>query len=382
MYVIIMNPKDIGNFLTKLRKEAGLTQEELSEYLHLTHQAVSKWETGNGIPDILTIIELSNLYNVTIGEIFSGERSTDEKERPKKVEVEKPIINIKGYVRKKNRQRRIKKCILNGIPIFLALLIFAFIFLLCFYKTNRIYSLTYSDNALELYNSIIYINDKHITWKTGTITYNDKSIPYDNTIITLYYENNSNYIEFMKFSYDGEDKICNYKECKKLKRYIRNKNLIIKIKTIIDNESVEFVFNPQVIKIDEDKEKELYANDATNLKNTNYLSNKNCLYKNGYKDYDELTMYKVEKIKGYYATIYIKKNNIIMNYSHNEYDVSIDLEKIRITTERTIEEYIYRIDGKINYSFFEKSTIDFKSMIKLIENHKDEYSKILVCNNQ
>lgn len=382
MYVIIMSPKDIGNFLTKLRKEAGLTQEELSEYLHLTHQAVSKWETGNGIPDILTIIELSNLYNVTIGEIFAGERSTDEKEHPKKVEVENPIINIKGYVRKKNRQRRIKKYILNSIPIFLALLIVTFIFLLCFYKTNRIYSLTYSDNALELYNSIIYINDKHITWKTGTITYNDKSIEYDNTIITLYYENNSNYIEFMKFSYDGEDKICNYKECKKLKRYIRNKNLIIKIKTIINNESVEFVFNPQVIKIDEDKEKELNTKDATNLKNVNYLSNKDCLYKNGYSDYDELTMYKVKEIEGNYATIYIKKNNIVTNYSYKEYDVSIDLEKIRIITEKTTKEYIYTINDKLSHNFFNKKAINFNFMIDLVKTHKNEYSKILICNNE
>lgn len=377
-----MNPKDIGNFLTKLRKEAGLTQEELSEYLHLTHQAVSKWETGNGIPDILTVIELSNLYNVTIGEIFAGERSTNENGVPIKDEQEKPIINIKGYVRKKNRQRRIKRYILNSIPIILVLLIFTFILLLCFYKTNKIYSLSYSDTNLEIYNSIIYINDKHITWKTGTITYNNEPISYNNTIITLYYENNSDYIEFMKFSYDGEDKICIFKECKKLRRYIKNKNLNIKIKTVIDDEPVELVLNPQVIKIEEDKENELYAKDATNLKDINYLSNKECLYNNGYSDYDELSLSKKTNYNKIEIHYFIKKEKYFLIFESNNYKYEIFKDKIFVFQNKTlIQTYNLKIEtgtyGIDNFLLQKVPELDY-----IIKEYLSEIKRINSCNNE
>lgn len=377
-----MNPKDIGNFLTKLRKEAGLTQEELSEYLHLTHQAVSKWETGNGIPDILTVIELSNLYNVTIGEIFAGERSTNENGVPIKDEQEKPIINIKGYVRKKNRQRRIKRYILNSIPIILVLLIFTFILLLCFYKTNKIYSLSYSDTNLEIYNSIIYINDKHITWKTGTITYNNEPISYNNTIITLYYENNSDYIEFMKFSYDGEDKICIFKECKKLRRYIKSKNLNIKIKTVIDDEPVELVLNPQVIKIEEDKENELYAKDATNLKDINYLSNKECLYNNGYSDYDELSLSKKTNYNKIEIHYFIKKEKYFLIFESNNYKYEIFKDKIFVFQNKTlIQTYNLKIEtgtyGIDNFLLQKVPELDY-----IIKEYLSEIKRINSCNNK
>ena len=42
----------IGNFLKKLRKEKGITQEQLAEILNVSGRTVSRWETGNNMPDI------------------------------------------------------------------------------------------------------------------------------------------------------------------------------------------------------------------------------------------------------------------------------------------------------------------------------------------
>lgn len=68
-----MNQEKIGNFIKKIRIENKLTQKELAEKLGVTFQAVSKWENGKNIPDILILQEFSRLFNVDINEILSGE---------------------------------------------------------------------------------------------------------------------------------------------------------------------------------------------------------------------------------------------------------------------------------------------------------------------
>lgn len=58
--------------LIRLRKAAGLTQEQLAEKLYVTRQAVSKWERGESMPDIETVAALAELYSVTTDEIIRG----------------------------------------------------------------------------------------------------------------------------------------------------------------------------------------------------------------------------------------------------------------------------------------------------------------------
>lgn len=52
--------------LRLIRKSMGLTQEELAEKLSVSRQAVAKWESGQGYPDIANLIQISNLFHVTI----------------------------------------------------------------------------------------------------------------------------------------------------------------------------------------------------------------------------------------------------------------------------------------------------------------------------
>ena len=56
--------------LTKLRKLAGLSQEEVAEKLEVTRQTVSKWETGQSSPDLDKVLPLCGLYNVTPDELL------------------------------------------------------------------------------------------------------------------------------------------------------------------------------------------------------------------------------------------------------------------------------------------------------------------------
>lgn len=65
-----MNRHAISKYLQLLRREHGYTQETLAQTLHISRQAVSKWETGDAIPDPDILLELSRLYQVTINDIL------------------------------------------------------------------------------------------------------------------------------------------------------------------------------------------------------------------------------------------------------------------------------------------------------------------------
>jgi len=60
--------------LQKLRKNRGLTQEELAEALYVSRTAVSKWESGRGYPSIDSLKEISNYFSVSIDDLLSGEK--------------------------------------------------------------------------------------------------------------------------------------------------------------------------------------------------------------------------------------------------------------------------------------------------------------------
>ena len=60
----------IGNKIRTLRKQAGMTQVELGNKLNVSAQAVSKWEKSLSEPDTTTIREISNLFNISIDELF------------------------------------------------------------------------------------------------------------------------------------------------------------------------------------------------------------------------------------------------------------------------------------------------------------------------
>ena len=73
-----MDQKKIGEFLRELRKEKGLTQEQLAEQFNVSGRTVSRWETGSNMPDISIIPEMADFYGVDIREIIEGERRPAE----------------------------------------------------------------------------------------------------------------------------------------------------------------------------------------------------------------------------------------------------------------------------------------------------------------
>ena len=70
-----MTNKSIGNFLSELRKEKGITQKELADYLNVSDKTVSHWECDKYSPDISIIPVLAEFFGVTCDEILKAEKS-------------------------------------------------------------------------------------------------------------------------------------------------------------------------------------------------------------------------------------------------------------------------------------------------------------------
>ena len=73
-----MNLAKVGKFITELRKEQGLTQEQLGEKIGVTNKTISRWETGTYLPPADALLTLSELYGVSINEILAGKRISEQ----------------------------------------------------------------------------------------------------------------------------------------------------------------------------------------------------------------------------------------------------------------------------------------------------------------
>ena len=72
-----MDQEKIGKFICAMRKQQGMTQEQLGESLGVTNKTVSRWETGKYMPDIDKLQELSAILGISINELLAGERIED-----------------------------------------------------------------------------------------------------------------------------------------------------------------------------------------------------------------------------------------------------------------------------------------------------------------
>lgn len=73
-----MDYSKIGSLILKLRKEKGYTQKMLADRLHISDRTISKWERGQGCPDVSLLRDLSSLLDVNIEEILGGELTANE----------------------------------------------------------------------------------------------------------------------------------------------------------------------------------------------------------------------------------------------------------------------------------------------------------------
>lgn len=69
----MIDNKKVGLAIAQLRQSKNLTQQQLAACLNVSHQAVSKWENGAALPDVLTLMELSRMFGVTLEQLLNGD---------------------------------------------------------------------------------------------------------------------------------------------------------------------------------------------------------------------------------------------------------------------------------------------------------------------
>lgn len=110
-----MDQKKIGSFLKELRKEKGITQEQLAEQFSVSNRTVSRWENGNNMPDLDILIELSDYYEVDLREILNGERKSENMDKEMKETVLQAVDYTKTEAEKCNKRVRICNAIAMGL---------------------------------------------------------------------------------------------------------------------------------------------------------------------------------------------------------------------------------------------------------------------------
>lgn len=99
-----MNQAKIGRFLQELRKEKGLTQEQLAERFYVARRTVSRWETGSNMPDLDILVQLADFYDVDLRELLDGERKDVEMDK----ETQETVLKVAEYSNaEKERSTRI-----------------------------------------------------------------------------------------------------------------------------------------------------------------------------------------------------------------------------------------------------------------------------------
>lgn len=99
-----MDMQKVGTFLSELRKERNLTQDELGEQIGVTNKTVSRWENGNYLPPVEMLQILSKLFDMSINEILNGERINDSDYKNISEENIKSALNESNAVIKKHRK--------------------------------------------------------------------------------------------------------------------------------------------------------------------------------------------------------------------------------------------------------------------------------------
>ncbi len=95
-----MNQIKIGEFISSQRRKKNLTQAALAEKLGITDRAVSKWERGKGLPDVSLMLDLCEIFGITVNELLCGERISMENSNLKNEQL---LLDMAKELEKKNK---------------------------------------------------------------------------------------------------------------------------------------------------------------------------------------------------------------------------------------------------------------------------------------
>jgi transcriptional regulator with XRE-family HTH domain len=118
----------LANKIIQLRKQSGWSQENLAEVLNVSRQSVSKWESGNSIPDLNKILKMAEIFGVTTDYLLKDEIESIQSET---LDLDNQMVKlsmeeVNKYVEDKIQAAKVISkgvmlCVFSPIPLFLML---------------------------------------------------------------------------------------------------------------------------------------------------------------------------------------------------------------------------------------------------------------------
>ena len=108
----------IGANIAAYRKRDGLTQASLAEKLNYSDKAVSKWERGESVPDVLTLMQLAELFGITVNELVCDPNALPENSDSK---LEKAMTQVSEKALKRKANKNVIQALSSTLVWFIAL---------------------------------------------------------------------------------------------------------------------------------------------------------------------------------------------------------------------------------------------------------------------
>ena len=120
---------EFNNKLYQLRKQKGLSQEELANRLNVSRQTVSKWEVGDSTPDMEKLVAISDLFEISLDELVMGKAPVHPEQNSNKSEI---VSEIKEKVFTDENKKKAKR----GLKI--AAIIFGIVMLIEWHHSTTV----------------------------------------------------------------------------------------------------------------------------------------------------------------------------------------------------------------------------------------------------
>lgn len=330
----------IAIYITKLRKDNNLTQQQLADMIPISRQAISKWERGITIPDPTTLLKLSQIFNKSINELLLG--------KDLNVTHEVDDLTLSLYKKNKKKEKNIKLLyILFCLFIFLAIFTFFVYYFINSYKKVEVFTIRSNDNEINglfiktreiiyMYLEPVVLNDEKII--EMKLNFNNR------TILSI---NDSNNI-FLK-DYVGYEE---YFDFKNIDEIIKNLYLVIEYDNGIKNIKLDFVLEYINNNIFFNDDKSIYSDDIDLPKQ--YCNNELIEELKKKLDFNEEEgVYKIDKKYNDYIFKYIfmSEENILIveeylkDTINTKYTYFIDYDIVQISSYS--DNYMLTYDGDI-----------------------------------
>lgn len=145
-----MDQRKIGAFLKELRKEKGITQEQMAEELGVSGRTISRWETGSNMPDISLLVEIAEFFDVSIPEIIKGERKSEDM----KDEAKEVAETMSDYA-KAEKEQLVKSIRNMSIMGLVALIVYMVLDVTGFYDRNNLFRYAYGISEALIYVTVV-----------------------------------------------------------------------------------------------------------------------------------------------------------------------------------------------------------------------------------